>query len=223
MDEKVVSIIQARMGSTRLPGKVMADIEGAPLLEHVIRRVQTAELVDQVVVATTGLPEDNIVAQTAKDLGVEAYRGSVDDVLKRMTEAAFKFEADVIVRITADDPFKDPEIIDKTIQIMLDRDDLEYTSTYKYPLGMDVECIRWEALAEADDETRSPYDREHVTPFIKTQGILYRSDFLYNDKNLSHLRWTIDTPEDLEYAREVYRKLAPNTLFGMQDILGLSS
>jgi spore coat polysaccharide biosynthesis protein SpsF (cytidylyltransferase family) len=222
---EVLAIIQARMGSTRLPGKTLARIEGKPLLEHVINRVRFCESIDKIIVATTMNPEDKEIISVTERMGVETYAGSPEDVLDRFYKAAVLCDGKTIVRITADDPFKDPRIIDEIVEFYLAHQEYDYVSnTVKptFPIGIDVEVFSFEALERAWQETESVTEREHVTPYIWRNPELFKTRNIENDTQLSHLRWTIDTEEDLVMAREVYRHLyVDGHIFYMQDILEL--
>jgi spore coat polysaccharide biosynthesis protein SpsF len=208
--ERVIAVIQARVGSQRLPGKVLHDVGGAPLLSRVIERVQAASTVDGVVVATTDADEDDPVAALAVKSGAGVYRGSADDVLDRMYRAALVAGADVVVRITADDPFKDPDVIDAVVGAVLADPNVDYASNTiepTFPEGVDVECLRMGALESAWRRATLPSDREHVTPFVWRQPDAFRLRSVRNGTDLSGLRWTIDHPADLEFARAVQARL----------------
>lgn len=223
----IVAIIQARMGSTRLQGKVLIDIQGKPLLEHVIDRVRMARLIDRMVIATTFNEKDKAIIEFAKNLNIPYYVGSEDDVLDRFYQAAKKYKAATIVRITPDDPFKDPEVIDKVISYYLKyKDGLDYVSnTIKptYPEGLDVEVFSFEALEKAWKEAKKPSEREHVTPYIWNHPELFRLTNVENNEDLSHLRWTLDTEADLRFTQEIYARLYRGQVFLMKDILALLS
>lgn len=222
---EVVAIIQARMASTRLPGKVLLDIQGKPLLEHVIDRVGAAKLIDSTVIATSSNERDEAIIQFAKSRGIAYYVGSEDDVLDRFYQTAKRFNVNIIVRITPDDPFKDPEVIDKVVSYYLsDIDSLDYVSNTiepTYPEGLDVEVFSFQALEKAWREASKPSERGHVTPYMWNHPKFFRLANIENDENLSHLRWTIDAEEDLRFAREVYARLYRGQVFLMKDILAL--
>lgn len=224
---KVVAIIQARMGSTRLPGKVMMEIVGKPMLWHVINRVEQSRLLDEVVIATSKRKEDEVIATFANECGIGGYTGSDRDVLDRYYRCATEFRAKTIVRITADDPFKDPEVVDLITRTYLDREgSVDYVSnTIKptYPEGLDVEAFSYSALESAWTDAKDAFDREHVTAYIWRNPDDFR---LLNVENklgdLSNLRWTVDTPEDMAFARAVYERLFDKKeVFLMEDILNL--
>lgn len=221
--KKVIAIIQARMGSTRLPGKTLVEICGKPLLEHIVERVRYSRLIKEIVVATTTKQEDNVIIDLCTKMRVKSFRGSEDDVLDRFYQCVKRFEADIIVRITADDPFKDPEVIDKAIEAILDNDKLNYVSNTirpTYPEGIDVEVFTFGTLEKAWKEAREPTEREHVTPYIWNNPDIFKVLNMENDVDLSYMRWTLDTKEDLEFTRAIYKRLyRPNEIFLMKDIL----
>ncbi len=222
----IIGIIQARTGSTRLPQKALADLAGAPFLARVIERMRYCETLDALVLATTAEPSDDPLADLAASLGAAVYRGAVDDVLDRFTQAARMADAALIVRITADDPFKDPAVTDRAVRLWLERPaELDYVSnTLKptYPEGLDIEVFTREALERAWREARLPSEREHVTPYIWKHPDRFRVLNFEHSRDLSHLRWTVDYPADLEFARAVYARLyRPGEVFLMDDILRL--
>ncbi len=220
----IVAIIQARMGATRLPGKTLADIDGKPLLAQVIHRVRAARRVEQIVIATTADPRDRAILELALQHGLPAYAGSVHDVLDRFYYAARQAHADIVVRITADDPFKDPQIIDRVVEYLLAHPEFDYvcnTLEPTFPEGLDVEAFSGPALARAWQEAELASEREHVTPYIWNHPDKFLTANLRHEPDLSHLRWTIDYEADLAFAREVYRRLGHRGLFLMEDILAL--
>jgi len=219
---EVAAFIQARVGSTRLPGKILADIAGKPLLAHVINRVNASKTIDSIVITTTTRQEDNPVRELASAQGVKYYSGNIDDVLDRFYQAALQFPADIIVRITSDDPFKDPEIIDKITSYLINHKKLDYVSNTiepTYPEGLDVEAFRFRALECAWKKARLPSEREHVTPYIWKNPDKFAIKNIKNSVDYSHLRWTIDFYEDLCFAREIYDRLSDRGIFLMQDII----
>jgi spore coat polysaccharide biosynthesis protein SpsF len=220
---KTVAIIQARMTSTRLPGKIMADLAGEPLLFHVVNRAKRARTLDMVAVATTDRPADDAVAQFCAKAGIPCFRGSEEDVLDRYYQAARHFEADVVVRLTADCPLLDPDVIDHVVQVFQsgDYDYVSNTIQPTYPDGLDTEVFRREALEKAWREARLKSEREHVTPFIWKQPALFRIHNVRHELDLSTLRWTVDEPEDMEFVRRVYSYCATEPSFGMADVLAL--
>jgi spore coat polysaccharide biosynthesis protein SpsF len=223
----LIAIIQARMGSTRLPGKVMKSLFGKPMLEYIIKRVQAAKMVDQIVIATTTESDDNIINDFAKKYNIECYRGSSEDVLDRYYQAAKAYDADVIIRITADDPLKDPRIIDEILLEYINAsgkyDYVSNTIIPTYPIGLDVEVFSFQAIRKAWNESEGQFYREHVTPYIwNNSNIFNLKNIEHKGENLSTLRWTVDTQKDFEFVETIYRYLYDeNEIFLMEDILKL--
>jgi glutamate-1-semialdehyde 2,1-aminomutase/spore coat polysaccharide biosynthesis protein SpsF len=219
----VVAIIQARMGSSRLPGKSLAEIEKRPMLWHVIQRVKRAQLVDRVVVATSTAPADDAIEKMCREDGVPCHRGSENDVLDRYYHAARAEKAVQVVRITADCPLIDPEVIDRVVR-RFQRGDLDYASNAMvrtYPDGLDTEILSFSALERAWHEANKPSEREHVTPYLRSEK--FRIANVENALEFSHLqcRWTVDEQEDLEFVRAVYGAFRGRESFLMEDILQL--
>ncbi len=212
------------MGSSRLPGKTLVDIAGKPLLAHVIERVRACRVVQRIVVATTNEHVDDAIVSLSYDWNAEVYTGSTEDLLDRYYQAAVAAETDVIVRITADDPFKDPDVIDEIVERLLSEPELDYASNTlepTYPEGLDVEAFTFEALTRAWEQATLPSDREHLTPYIWRQPDKFRVASVRRSPDLSGLRWTIDYEQDLEFAREVYARLYRGRVFRMEEILAL--
>ena len=220
----VIAIVQARMGSTRLPGKVLLNLENQTVLEHVIERVKSSKHIDDVIVATTISKDDLRIVVLCANLGISIYCGSEDDVLDRYYQAAKLFKADNIVRITSDCPVIDPKIIDDAITLHL-KNNADYTSNTlneTYPDGEDVEVFTFAALKTAWKNAKLVSEREHVTPYIRNNPDVFKYTSLEYKGNLSQKRWTLDNAEDLEFLRLVYKYLySKNSLFGMDDILSL--
>ncbi|MGH2372026.1 MAG: cytidylyltransferase domain-containing protein [bacterium] len=224
---KTAAIIQARMGSTRLPGKVMRPLAGRPVLARVIERVRACSLVDEVVVATTTLPRDDVIVEAAASLGVRTHRGSDDDVLSRVYQAARG--AEVVVRVTADCPLFDPGLLEQMLirfhegrTAAAGIDCLSNTIVRTYPRGLDAEIVTFDALERACEQAVDPYEREHVTPYIYRHPELFRIEAFTGERDLSHLRWTLDTEEDYRFLTEVHAALAAsNAVFPMQAVLDL--
>jgi len=218
----VAAIIQARMGSARLPGKVALEIMEKTVLEYVIERVKKAKHIENTIVATTIKKEDSVVADLAGSLGVGVYRGADEDVLDRFYQAAKLFGIKHIVRITADCPLIDPQIIDKVVEVYF-RSNVDYCSnTLKetFPDGEDVEVFSFNALHGAWKNAKLLSEREHVTPYIKKNPDKYKPANLENDTDLSYKRWTVDTKEDFRFIKAVLEALYPKKPdFGMEDIL----
>lgn len=203
-----VAVVQARMGSTRLPGKVLADLEGRPMLAWVLERLGRARTLDAVAVATSTEPGDDPVAELCRRLDVPVFRGSEEDVLDRYAGAARRFRADAVVRITADCPLVDPEVVDRVIERFRDAgaDYASNTLERTYPQGLDVEVFRREALERAAREAREPWERAHVTPYVYRHPEIFALESVTHDRDLSRHRWTVDTREDLELVRALYRR-----------------
>jgi glutamate-1-semialdehyde 2,1-aminomutase/spore coat polysaccharide biosynthesis protein SpsF len=217
---RTVAIVQARMASTRLPGKVLADLAGRPMLARVVERVRWAASVERVVVATSTSPADDAVARFCAHSGVACFRGAEHDVLDRFCQAARAHEADTVVRITADCPLLDPEVIDRVVGA-LRRDDADYASNVNpptYPDGLDVEAFTFAALARAWEQARTPAEREHVTPYLRHSG-RFRTSNVSHHTDLSRHRWTVDEPADLEFVRAVYERFNGSAAFGLEDVL----
>lgn len=219
-------IVQARMNSTRLPGKVLKVVCGKTLLEHLINRLKNVKNADQLVIATTKNDTDYPIVKVCEKLNCSFYRGSEDDVLSRYYETAIKYKGDIIVRITSDCPVIDPHVVDKVINYYLEhKNEFDYVSnTLKrtYPRGMDTEVFSFKTLEEAHFEATQQPDREHVTPFITKQPQRYRHYNISYVKDLSHHRWTVDTTEDLRLITKIFENLYIKTPeFNLKDILCL--
>lgn len=226
----ILCLIQARMGSQRLPGKSMIPLAGKPLIEHVVARAHASKLLNYVVVATTDLPEDDALAAHVSSLhNTNVYRGSAADVLSRFYHASLGYSADVMVRLTADDPFKDPALIDYAItgflhawsepEPTIPKPHYLHLGGVTWALGADVEVFSKDALYEAYKNATTPYDREHVTPWMEREFGVWR---LKDEQRRAVIttRHTIDTIEDYSYALRVYDKLyAENPLFGYDNVL----
>jgi len=220
---KIVTIIQARMGSTRLPGKVMLDLCGETVLARVVERVRRSRLACEVVVATTTRPADDRVVEECQRLAVKVFRGSESDVLDRSYNAAKLFRADAIVRICSDCPLTDPAIIDQTIQSFLAAQ-ADYSSNAldrTYPRGLDTEVMTQQALARCWREARAYYQRSHVTPYIYENPDQFRIVRVRGEEDYSGYRWTLDTAEDLAFIRAVYARMEDKDWFSWRDVLRL--
>lgn len=222
---KVVAIIQARMGSHRLPGKILRDIAGEPMVMRVVQRAQKASSLDQVVVATTTDPDDQAVVDLLQARKVPFVRGHPTDVLDRYVMAVEAFPADVVVRLTADCPLHDPAVIDKTVNAFLSKlPQVDYASNRlvrSYPIGLDVEVLTRQALQRAADEATEAYQREHVTPYLYEVDGRARLLSVESEQNYGHYRWTVDTPEDLEFVRQVYQHFPGQPDFSWRAVLDL--
>lgn len=219
---KVIAIVQARMGSTRLPGKVLADVHGRPMLQWLLDRVKAVSEIDEIVVATTTNPEDNILETWLNSHGISCFRGSETDVLDRFVRCAESRAPELIVRVTADDPLKDPGIIRQAIAMVRDGDAIDYCSNTvnpTYPEGLDIEVFRYASLVRAHHEAKLPSEREHVTPYIWKHPEIFNLCSLEFHRNLSAWRWTVDKPADLEFVREIYRHFNDNPLVPFTKII----
>jgi spore coat polysaccharide biosynthesis protein SpsF len=220
---KVVAIIQARMGSTRLPGKVLADIGGETTLARVLRRLQRCKKITQLLVATTPAPLDDEIVEACRNYHVDIFRGQEADVLDRYYNAAKSAEAAIIVRITSDCPLIDPEVTDQTIAAFL-QDWPDYASNNlqrTYPRGLDTEVISFAALERCWNNALRPYQRTHVTPYVYENPDKFRILRVTNPVDYSALRWTVDTPEDLAFVRAVYAQFQNQDNFAWKDILAM--
>jgi spore coat polysaccharide biosynthesis protein SpsF len=263
---KTVAIIQARMGSSRLPGKVLLELAGKPMIQHVIARTQRTRSLDSVIIATTIDPADDPLAAFAVSMGIPCTRGSLHDVLDRYYQAAQTHSVDTIVRITADCPLIDPDVIDQTVGLLGRRDcelgnpqslipnpqfdfscnRLPPPFSRSFPIGLDVEACTFAAIERAWKESTETFHREHVMPFIY-EGIQFESKVksqksndlrtstfdtacgisqrnfqiaqLHHTPDYGSLRWTVDTPEDLTFIREIFAHLDGKTDFTWYDIL----
>jgi len=221
-----VAIIQARYTSTRLPGKVLLDITGQPMLVRVVERTRRAKTVRRIVVATTTEPADDAVEALCQEHGYSFYRGSNFDVLDRYYQVAKAYNADVIVRITADCPLIDPQVIDDTVRAFMGKYDFAANRLpppwhRTYPIGLDVEVCTFQGLELAWQEAESPHQREHVMPFFYEQPQRFRILHLTHDPDYGHLRWTVDTPQDLELVRRIFAHFDGRNDFSWLDVLAL--
>jgi spore coat polysaccharide biosynthesis protein SpsF len=218
---RVVAIVQARMGSKRLPGKVLMDLGGSTVLARVVSRVRQCHLVNEVLVATSTDSSDDAIQKECKALETAIFRGSQNDVLDRYYRAASAAEAKVVVRITADCPFLDPEISDRTIQAFLDvhPDYASNTLERTYPRGLDTEVMSFSALEAAWHEGKEATEREHVTPFLYRHPERFQLVSVKGDRDYSYHRWTLDTHEDLEFLRAVCSALEESAMPSWHDLL----
>lgn len=222
----ILGIIQARMSSTRLPGKVLADVAGMPMLGRQVERLRRSRRMDELVLATSDQASDDAVADYAARLDLTVVRGDLTDVLGRFGRALEAFpEAATVVRMTADCPLTDWRVLDAVIEhhAATRADYASNTPQVRtYPHGLDVEVMTGAALRTALFEATDPYEREHVTPFLYRNPRRFRIESLSQSPSLAHLRWTVDHPEDLDFVRHVYGTLhAANPDFGMAEIAAL--
>jgi spore coat polysaccharide biosynthesis protein SpsF len=243
MKNRTIAIIQARMGATRLPGKVLLDIGGKPMLVRVVERLRQASLLDEILVATTSTEQDDVVAENCRIWGYPVYRGSPQDVLDRYYQAALRSGARIVVRITADCPVIDPGLVDETIRAR-SRTRADYATNRlpppwkrTYPIGLDVETCTFQALKRAWQEADQKYQREHVMPFFyegipfdipgRTKHWLTVSHYGFRVLVLNHwpdygsLRWTVDTVEDLTLMRLIYDRFDGRNDFSWLELLEL--
>lgn len=223
---RTVIIVQARMTSYRLPGKVLKTIQGKPLIGYLLERLARCQRVDQVVVAATNNESDEPIEAFCRDTGVAIYRGDEHDVLRRYYHAAKEYQADVVVRVTADCPLLDPAVIDFGIETFEKTEGLCYLSNTvdrSYPRGMDTELFTFAALETAHKEATAPYEREHVTPYIVHHPEQFQlSHFGSGREGLSIHRWTVDEQNDFDLIRKILEALYPvKPEFTMDDVLEL--
>jgi spore coat polysaccharide biosynthesis protein SpsF len=218
---RTIAIIQARMGSTRLPGKVLMKLAGRSVLAHVVQRTASAKSLTQAVVATTTGPADNAIVDECARLDTPVFRGSEEDVLDRYFRAAEKFGAERIVRITSDCPLYDGGLLDR----MLTAFDADYMSNVlkrTFPRGLDTEIFTFSNLKRAHREAKQSPEREHVTPYFYQHPELFRLQSYEEAPDLSGHRWTLDTPEDWEFLQRVYTALyRPGGIFTTAEVLNL--
>lgn len=220
----MLGLIQARMGSSRLPGKVMMPIEGEPLIWHVTERLRRAHSCERVAVAT-GARENNVeLGRFLEERGVPVFYGKDDDVLGRYVAAARHFSADAVMRVTADCPLIDPAVAEQ-VATLFRTTGCDYASNVHeptFPDGLDIEVMTLKALERAHEEAFLPSEREHVTPYLWKHPELFRLQNLEGAVDLGTMRWIVDDARDLEFVRQVYRNLHPRKKdFGMEDILDL--
>ncbi len=219
---RVTAIIQARMGSHRFPGKVLADLAGAPLLARMIERVRAARTLEAIVVATPAGEADAPLRALAARLGVACFAGSEDDVLARYAGAAAQVGADPIVRLTADCPLVDPELVDACVMHFRSGGHDHVSLGGEFPDGLDTEVIAAAALARAAAEARLASEREHVTPYIWKHPARFRCATVPFPEPRGGCRWTVDEPRDLEFVRAVYARLhRPGHVFGWREVVAL--
>lgn len=226
---KTIAIIQARMGATRLPGKVLLSLCGQTVLSQVITRVRQAKRLHGVMVATTVAPQDEAIDRACQQIGVPCYRGSEQDVLDRYYQTAHTAGAEAVVRITADCPLFDGNLLDRMLahfeaarEAGVPFDYLCNVVKRTYPRGLDTEIFTMEALARAHREAVKPYEREHVTPYLYQHPEWFKRFDFEGEQNWSHYRWTLDTPEDWELIETIYQQLyQPGKVFATEQVLEL--
>lgn len=221
----ILGLIQARTGSTRLPGKIFMEFSGKPDLFHVYNRAKKSKMIDKVIIATTDEKSDDKVFEYCKKENIECFRGSEDDVLDRFYQCCKQqglSEQDIVVRITADCPLIDPFIIDEVIDYFLNND-FDYVSNAiepTYPDGLDTEVFTFLVLKKSWEEAKLPSEREHVTPYIRNNEPLFKIGSFKNSTDLSHYRWTLDEIEDYQLINIIYETLySQDDVFITKDIL----
>ena len=219
---KIIAIVQARMGSTRLPNKVMKAINGVPMIELLLARLSQSKELDQIVVATSIDAKNSPLVEHVRALGYACEQGSEDDVLERYVNAAKAHQADVVVRITGDCPLVDPELVDECIR-RFHTEHVDYfsnTSPPSYPDGLDIEVVTQAALEQAMRESDKAFDHEHVTPYVREID-RFNTSGMQSNEDLSALRWTVDEPTDFKVITNVFTHFAPDIHFAWQQVLEL--
>ncbi len=226
MNDQIFVIVQARIGSTRLPGKIFKDIAGKPMLWHVISRLKCSQRINDIIIAIPDSAPNDEIEDFVKGLGIKCFRGNEEDVLSRYYGAAAEYKGKIIVRVTSDCPLIDPRIMDSVIEIQI-RDQMDYTSkgpNGSFSRGLDSEVFNFEVLERAYKEANQAYEREHVTPYIYQHPELFKVNIIQAVGRLRRpdLRLTVDTDEDLTLVREIYRRLYRNGhIFYIEDIIDL--
>lgn len=221
---KIIALVQARMSSTRLPGKVLADLCGIPMLSVLLHRLRQTQGIDEIVVATTTDPSDDTLVDWLTSHGVLFFRGSENDVLDRFWQCAKAHKADIIVRVTADDPLKDSEIIGRALAEFNANEGIDYVSntiTPTFPEGLDIEVFSFKALDRAAREATLPSEREHVTPYIWKHPDRFSVHCFKMYPDLSSWRWTVDKPEDLLFIQTLLSHFENNIETSYKEIIQL--
>ena len=212
-DARVVVVVQARMSSSRLPGKVLTDLGPGTTLELVLRRLQGVTEAVEVVIATSTDSDDDPVAERAHELGIRKVRGPLDDVLERYRMSAAATDAGAVVRITADCPLVEPSVVDRLVAMWREDDTLDYVWNTReprsFPDGLDAEVVSRRALEQAAQETREPYDREHVTPFVRDRPERFPQRSLRLDPPARAVKLSLDTSDDLAAIRSFIKRVGP--------------
>ncbi len=217
------AIIQARMGSTRLPGKALKDICGKSMLERVVERVKKTKTIDGLIIATTVREEDDQIVAECEKVGVPVFRGDPEDLLDRYYQCAKRYGVQNVIRITSDCPLIEPEVIDLVVGKFFEVKPDYASNTLPprtYPRGLDIEIFSFDALELAWREDEDPAWREHVTPYIYRHPEKFKLHAVSNDADYSHMRWTVDTPEDLVLVRKIYGHFG-NDAFSWHDVIKL--
>jgi spore coat polysaccharide biosynthesis protein SpsF len=218
----IAAVLQARVSSRRLPGKILKPILGVPMILRQIERIRRSRLIDRLVLATSTDQTDDALAELCKKNNVDCFRGSLEDVLDRFYQAARSHSPECVVRLTGDCPLTDPAVIDDTLRFMSEghfdfaTNALECT----FPDGLDVEAMRYASLEEAWKNARLPSEREHVTPYLYQHPEHFKIGIFKNKTDLSAWRWTVDEPADFELVEKIYAELYPlNPAFTTADVL----
>jgi len=223
MKDEISCVIQARMGSSRLGGKVLMNIENKnPLLHFVINQLKYSKLIDRIIIATTSLPEDDVILKMANEIKVQTFRGSPKDLLDRYYQCAKEFSLSNIVRITSDNPLIDPTLVDQVVEKYLEGS-FDYVTNViprTFPQGTEAEIFSFTALEKAWNEAKKPSEREHVTPYFYNNPEKFKIFKITHHENLSKLRWTVDRKPDLELVRSIVSKIQKRPIL-MNDIIAL--
>lgn len=226
MGGKIIGVVQVRMGSSRLPGKVMEEIESRPMAWHIVDRLRQAGSLSDVVIAVPDGPQDERIRAFADSCSIPYYAGSESDLIDRIYKTAVQFQSEAIVRITGDCPLVDPDVVDLLVKNYLNRKEkLDYVSNVRprtFPHGLDTEVYPLTTLEKLWHQIQDPYYREWFPIYLWEHEHEYRTFNVRHSENLSHLRWTVDYNEDLAFVRKLYEQLyRPGRAFGMLDVLAL--
>lgn len=217
-DKSVIAIIQARMGSTRLPGKVLMKLEGIPILTHIICRLKSVSEIDKVIVATSVKKEDDAIAEFCCSNNILCIRGSEENVLDRFGKVADSYPADVFIRATGDNPMIDVQLIKDMLEFFV-KNELTYSCYKDFPIGSGVEIFAHESLISALKNADKPYEYEHVTPYMYQRMTNRKVEYFISNDNDSQLRMTVDTEEDFQFSKNLFSRLyKTNHLFGIREI-----
>ncbi|PKN88670.1 MAG: acylneuraminate cytidylyltransferase [Chloroflexi bacterium HGW-Chloroflexi-8] len=224
-NQKKVAIIQARMGSSRLPGKVLKNIAGKPMLAYVCERICLSKLINHIVVATTDETSDDPIANYCMENDISCFRGKQFDVLDRFYQAALIFKADIIVRITADCPLIDPEMIDDVIESFINQE-VDFAANRlpppwkrSFPIGLDIEVSTFSALEKAWKEATLEFEREHVMPFLYDHPNRFKTLLIHHEPDYGNKRWTVDTQQDFDMVEKIIEHFFPTNDFSWLDVL----
>lgn len=222
MSKNIVAIVQARMSSTRLPGKVLLELGGKTCIEQIYRRLQSCRTLNKIILATSTNVEDNPIEQLCKKAGLICFRGSLDDVLDRYYKAAKYYNADYIVRITADCPVIDPSVVDEVVTSAVSDDYDQFYLSGSFPDGLDVEVFKFQALEIAWSNAQLKSEREHVGPYFGNNPSIFKRGSIEIFNEMGHYRWTMDEPCDYNLIKIIYEKLDhADKIFTTKDIVDL--